>query len=282
VSARARYVAGHGSRQTASRGHNSPELVIDLPESWRIILQRTVEVENRSTVIPLNRDTSMQIFARLCKIMCFVAIVSLQSLAHAGQSGIVTAEMKAGESDQQFVQRIVKGDVIGTQIARTSKLLEDKREVLLAFTMPPIDEKKLQLDPSDDMDISLNVFIKHNAQSYVYLQPVVACEVEGGQADLRAFFYVNVAGEPRPLLGIICGWDAPHAMSCNLPDEVRLYKISDDGILEVPMDKYRAALYSKEPSEGVPTDDCTVSNFQTAADVKRLLSKFKTKAQPHP
>lgn len=221
----------------------------------------------------------MQIFAALSKTMFFVAIALLQPLAHAGQSGIVTAEMKAGESDPQFVQRIAKGNVIGDrddgQIARTSKLLEH-REVLVAFTTPP------SSDPGEDVDITLNVFIKQSAQSYTYLEPVDACEVEGGQADLRAFFYVNVMGEPRPLLGVICGWDAYHAFDCPMSDEVRLYKISESGILVVPMDKYQAALYSQTPAESDPTVACTVSKFHTAADVKRLLSKFETKAQPHP
>ncbi len=50
----------------------------------------------------------------------------------------------------------------------------------------------------------------------------------------------------------------------------------------VPMDKYQAALYSKGPAISDPKFSCTISKFHTAADVKRLLSKFETKAQSYP
>jgi hypothetical protein len=248
--------------------------LIDLPETWR-------------KVPLLNRDTSMKRPPSLSKTALLVALASLQSLAHAGQPGIVPVEMKAGETDQQFVHRVAKGDVVKggrdqPQIARTSRLLEDK-EVLLAFTTPPVAAERPSPDPNEDADITLNAFIKHSAQSYAYLEPVVACEVEGGPAGLAAFFYINVAGESGPLLGVICGWNAYHALAdCQLADQVRFYKISETGILVVPMDKYQAALYSQVPAVSDPTFNCTVAKFHNAADVKQLLSEFATKAQPHP
>jgi hypothetical protein len=71
-------------------------------------------------------------------------------------------------------------------------------------------------------------------------------------------------------------------VDCVPHDEVRFFKITEIGTMVVPMDKYQAALYSKGPAISDPKFSCTISKFHTAADVKRLLSKFETKAQSYP
>lgn len=106
----------------------------------------------------------MRIFTRLSKAMIFVAIASLLQHAHAARSvsGIVNAEMKPGESDQQLVQRIAKGDLIKAgrdqpQIARTSKLLRISKSLsrLLLHRRPKTKRSRLiQIQIS----ISLSMF----------------------------------------------------------------------------------------------------------------------------
>ena len=90
---------------------------------------------------------------------------------------------------------------------------------------------------------------------------------------MRSFFYVSPDHAPGLDVGVICGWDEPHrGAECELNDEVRFFKVSPTAVTEVPMKKYETLFYKREKPDKSSRYTCKVSKFQSAADVKTLLT----------
>jgi hypothetical protein len=193
------------------------------------------------------------------------------------QAGSVEVARSPGETDAQFVKRVTGQDVAtdgfgdsgAAQMAKTTSLVKGT-EALVAFTKTPNPDE----DPDSlDNDIAANVFVAKSSSNYVRLGPTVACEVEGGEATLRAFFYADVGEPPSPHLAAICGWDETHAgADCPNSDEVRFFKIDGDSLAAVDMEKYKSLLYKKVKPTKSADYTCTVPKFKTARDVKTLLA----------
>ncbi len=175
------------------------------------------------------------------------------------------------ETDKQFIERSTGEKVIERQIGLHNNLIKS-RQVLVAFTESRSANKSL-----DEYDINLNIFIPMVGVKYSKLS-VTACDIQGGPPTLRSFFYAKADTSSNLSIGVICGWDSAHvAADCQLNNQVSFYKIPtnlDKGEIEEIKDKKFAAFYSEGPSQYDPKFKCTISNFGTAADVKKILSKL--------
>jgi hypothetical protein len=185
----------------------------------------------------------------------------------------IAASRNPGEDDAAFVQRVTKREVVAdfagqTQVARTFALLKNA-ETLIGFTKAP-DPQDTDPDPADD--IHMDVFLKKSDGSYIWLGNALVCEVEGGDASMRSFFYTRLGKDSNPVVGVICGWDASHhGADCASNDEVRFFRVGLNSVSAVPVEKYEKVFYRQEKHDRYSKFTCTVSNFKTAADVKKLL-----------
>jgi hypothetical protein len=194
-----------------------------------------------------------------------------------GQAAVGEVSRSPGETDAQFVKRVTgqdvatdgPGDNAAAQMAKTTSLVKGT-EALVAFTRAPDPDES---PGSPDKDIVANVFVAKSGSTYVRLGPTVACEIEGGEATLRAFFYAHVGEPPSPHLAAICGWDEPHAgADCLSNDEVRFFKIESGSLAAVDMEKYKSLFYKAVKPSKSADYTCTVAKFKTARDVKTLLA----------
>jgi hypothetical protein len=207
--------------------------------------------------------------ARMNRIL--MAALILVACAGVAQAKPVPVNRNAGESDTDFVQRVTKQTIVPDeaehpQIANTTALIPGA-QVLVAFT-----EAADPQDPSHDYDIMLNVFLKTSDRSYSWIGNTDACEIEGGSATQRAFFYASPDNGPTPDVAVICGWDATHrGADCESNDEVRFFKVDRNDVSDVDMKKYQTLFYKQVKPDRKSAYTCQVSKFKTAADVKKLL-----------
>jgi hypothetical protein len=203
----------------------------------------------------------------LCAAFCWSVV----------QATSVEVGRSPGETNAQFVKRVTGQDVAtdgpgdsgALQMAKTASLVKGT-EALVAFTKAPNPDEG---PGSSDNDIAANVFVAKSGSTYVRLGPTVACEVEGGEATLRAFFYADVGEPPSPHLAAICGWDQTHAgADCPTSDEVRFLKIEGDSLAAVDMEKYKSLFYKEVKPSKSADYTCTIPKFKTARDVKTLLA----------
>jgi hypothetical protein len=209
----------------------------------------------------------------ILKTVIVLSFVCVLQSSPAFSAAIATK--KPGESDAAFVQRItghdisVSGMVDGQPQLGNSSTLIKGAETLIAFTdvRDPGDT-----DPEPANDIDMNVFLKQSPLSYARIGTVEVCEVEGGSPTLRTFFYASLEGVSDPVVGVICGWDATHAAAdCQANDEVRFFTVNSSGAAVVPMEKFARLFYKQVNPDKHSSFTCTVSKFQTAQDVKKLL-----------
>ena len=207
-----------------------------------------------------------QVLGLLMAVLYISAPSSLaQSVSHS-----FTISKLAAERNTIFVERATHQPLIeGQPVASKNDLLPGK-STLVAFTA--------DASPNDapDYDIVLNVLIDQGDGAYRLPAPVTACEIEGGSATLRAFFFIRLDHAPTKDIGVICGWDTPHAFdasSCGLSDEVRFFHVTENAITEIQMQRFEHRLYktvTAPDGEGEPLT-CQRPAFGSVSDVKRLL-----------
>ena len=201
-------------------------------------------------------------------LMSAFLLIACAGVVHAAP---VAVNRNAGESDTDFVQRVTKQTIVPDaaehpQIANTNALIPGV-QVLIAFT-EAVDPQ----DPDHAYDIMLNAFLKTSDRSYIWIGNTNACEIEGGSATQRAFFYASPDNGSTPDVAVICGWDETHrGADCQANDEVRFFKVDRNAVSDVDMQKYQTLFYKKVKPDRKSTYTCTVSKFTTAADVKKLL-----------
>jgi hypothetical protein len=237
-------------------------------------------------------------------IALFFAGAIQSGVAFSAPSDLVTKN--PGESDAAFVARITKHDITtvyggGQQLGNTSALIKGA-QTLVAFTDVPDPDPEPGVN-ADEID--MNLFVKQSDLSYARIGSMTVCEIEGSSASMRSFFYTPLKNPSETVVGVICGWDEGHRYAdCQLNDEVRFFRIdgdvinrmglntggtegaarnlesrgiagikagahnrseSDNGAISaIPMDKFDKIFYKQ-------SNGCTVSRFQTVADVKKLL-----------
>ncbi len=197
----------------------------------------------------------------------------------AGAFAASEITMKSDESAESFIKRATKHKLIldesgHAQLAKTSDLTKGS-EAFVAIT-----ESDPEKDPADaDVNsFDLNILVKKIDQTYSLFSPVIACEIEGGTPTLRAFFFVNIAGETNREVGVICGWDIDHPYAdCESNDVVYLFKVGSGQIEPVDMKRYKSILYREAKPEKNSDFECTYSKFKTVSDVKKLLSSAPSK-----
>lgn len=171
------------------------------------------------------------------------------------------------ESDIRFVERITGETVItpeAPQIGRTSTLISGT-ETLVAFTRGA---------EADGGDVNLNVFVKTRNRAHGRVPVAIACTFEGGPAEVRSFFYTKVAGESRPVLGVICRWSSTHAgASCTSADELLLFRVTEKVIARVPMERFEKVLYEERKPSPEADYTCKTERFRDAKEAKALLSR---------
>ena len=205
----------------------------------------------------------MRITVKFCILIYILAIFSKTFAA--------PVSMTEKESDQGFVERVTTRKVLDDsrghiQLLRSSKLLK-KSEVLIAFAKVPNE---------NDFDIHMNAFIRKSGANYESLTSKEVCEVEGGDATLESFFYVDLKTESRPLIAVICSWPEHRYADCQLKNEVRFFRVTEKSIDIVSMEPYQKLLYEDEkPYAGREISDgkCSHAKFKTANDVKKLLAE---------
>jgi hypothetical protein len=208
-----------------------------------------------------------------CLTACALVLLGASLRGQLSHAAPVAASKNPGEDDAALVQRITKQDVVADsaghdQIASTSSLLKNT-ETLIAFTTAP-DLQDADPDPANE--IYINAFLKKSDGSYTWLGNTLACEDEGGDASMRSFFYASLDKASNPVVGVICGWDAVHRYAdCEMNDQVRFFKVEQNSVSAVPMEKYEKVFYKQEKPDKNSKFTCAVSNFKTAADVKSLL-----------
>lgn len=246
-----------------------------------------------------------RIFKTVAALFFVGAIQS--GVAFSAPSVLVTKN--PGESDAAFVARITKHDITtvyggGPQLGTTSALIKGA-QTLVAFTDVPDPDPEPGVN---DHEIDMDVFVKQSGLSYARVGSMLVCEIEGSSASMRSFFYTPLKDPSDTVVGVICGWDEGHPYAdCQLNDEVRFFQVdsavinrmgfntggtegaarnleprkgsgiagikagahnrseSDNGAISaIPMDKFDKVFYKQ-------SNGCTVSRFQTAEDVKKLL-----------
>jgi hypothetical protein len=205
--------------------------------------------------------------------LCFLLISINICWVYGSENKVNLQSMKEGEKDSAFVTRVTKYELVkddkgNAQLGRTTKFLGGK-ELLLAFTNAPFDE-----DPKSHLfDVDIHAFMQRPvALSYEAFEPIIACEAEGGSGSLRAFFYTTL--EKKPVVGVICGWDATHVgLECQLNDEVRFIKVDEHELSLIKMDKYKKFFYSQVKPDKKSDFTCTVEKFKTVKDVKDIMAK---------
>lgn len=208
------------------------------------------------------------------KAVCMLVLIGASLYGGLAYADPVAVSKNAGEDDASFVRRMTKQNIDAdnaghNQIANTSKLIKNA-ETLVAFT-DAVNLAESVPANAPDYDITLNAFLKKPDGSYTWIGHTVACEIEGGSASLRAFFYAGLDNAAAPDVGVVCGWDESHASDCGAPDEVRFFKVNGNSISAVPMEKYQKILYRQSKPDKDTGFTCTVAKFKNAGDVKRLL-----------
>lgn len=209
----------------------------------------------------------LQAAGLLIAALCLCASPSIaQSAPHPR-----TISKLAGERNTIFIERATHQPLIeGQPVASRNDLLPGKSS-LVAFTAASTDD-----DVGSDYDIVLNVLIDQGDGTYRLPVPATACEIEGGSATLRAFFFVRLDHAPTKDIGVICGWDAAHAFdawTCGSSDEVRFFHVTENAITAIPMQRFEHRLYktvTTTDGQGKPLT-CRRPAFRDVSDVKRLL-----------
>ena len=177
------------------------------------------------------------------------------------------------ESDISFVERVTMRHITPEfgekQIARTTKL---GKEMLISFVESSPYAPPRPVD--NEHDIELHIFIRNHDSNYLQTK-TVACNIEGGNPTIESFFYLNVDSDPQLEIGVICGWHNSHAAAeCQTINEIKFFKLHDDNVQAVSMEKYKALLYGEKKPDKKSDFTCKYTKFKTAADVKKL---FKSK-----
>ena len=207
---------------------------------------------------------------------------SWKPLLWAGAAGLLatwpsdaqSVERQPSEPLPAFVERAtrfkVADDGLGhAQVAETTQLLKGQT-LLIAFTLRPSDEADHDIN---NFDVHVSVFVKKSDRTYEPIETAIACEVEGGRADVKSFFFTPLKGELTPVLGAICRWPEHPAADCHGPDEVRLFRVTPQDVAPIQMQKLTSLLYTERKPEPKADYQCTYALFKTAKDVKSLLNR---------
>ena len=206
--------------------------------------------------------------SQVISLLMAVLYISAPSSLAQPVSPSLTISKFAGERNTIFVERATHQPLIEGQPVISKNDLLPGKSTLVAFTA--------DADDAQDYDIVLNVLIDQGDGAYRLPAPVTACDIAGGSATLRAFFFIRLDHAPTKDIGVICGWDTPHAFdasSCGLSDEVRVFHVTENAITEIQMQRFEHRLYktvTAPDGEGEPLT-CQRPAFGSVSDVKRLL-----------
>jgi hypothetical protein len=210
------------------------------------------------------------IFTNFLYILLILNLFSNGAMAMDSAAAVIYKKAP-NESDKDFVARVTKQPLHDNQLGHSTKIILG-RDTLVAFTDSPFDENQ----PDGSIDIVLNLFIPKTGGEYES-RTIIACENEGGSAEMKAFFYTNLESKSNAAVGVICSWSPHNSGECAMNDEVRFFKIDseskDDSLDQVKNEKFKV-FYTTKKSKIDKTIDCNVAKFKTVSDVKRMLKEI--------